>query len=337
MAFSCADHNNIIQTELSNLFNDSILSMQYVPKAKALSCIASRNSTRVVPIDHCKSVKAYYSDHCGTASAACDTSCDFDTAAANTGECVTYSIGKCEQQTFAISDTSLDCNEFQFSNEVAKLKASAIKTIVENINADFVAEIETQAGQNQYVHPDANIVVGATDTTLPASYWTLGTFAPYLDLVQEYNFNGVLLTGSKFYSEAYHSQFAIGDSSREQASLVGALGFCADPVVVDAQLGSGAYLIDPNSVLLANYARNIATSPMEAKALGNQGDGITIPLAWKETINVAGLTLQLDVFYKYSCEDLYNKKHVWKIIANYDTLKRPEACDKTGVLKFLCA
>lgn len=339
MAFNCADHENIIQASLDSIFSDPN-NQVYKARTGTLDALVPKQTARIPELGKCKTLKTYWEEYCDATVDACDTNCAITAVTADGSNCVDHTIAECSQKSFAVNEDDYECNAFDIAETIAKRKAATRKAILDDINAKYLAKLDLLAGQNQYVSGDANITIAPTVTTIPSSYWGVHTLAPYIANVEDYNFAGVLLSGTKLFNETYLSQFSLTDENREKAGILGALGLEFDNRTVDQTLGGqGAYLIDPNAIAFAYYTENTAGSLQEAVASG-RGDGINIPHAWRETWTTdGGVSFGVDAYYSKVCVSEGKISHSFKYKVRWDSIVRPASvCDGTsGVLKFICA
>lgn len=339
MAFNCADHANIIEQAGESIFGNQFQANSYRAHTGTLDALATKQTANIPDLGKCKDLKLYWEEVCSTAVDACADTCDLPVALTDDGVCTTHTIGECSSKSFSVSEAVYDCNEFAIADTVAKKRASVRKSILDDINTKYLAKVALLAGQNLYTSSDPAIVATATETTIPSSYWGLSTLAPYMGNVEDFNgFGGVVLSGSKLYTQDYLSK--IGGLDQLDSRIIGALGLEFDNRNVDASLGgSGVYLIDPSAIAFLNYAENVATSPQQAMAQG-RGDGTTMPIGWRETWTTeAGFSVEVDVYYQKKCIGLNDISHTYMYRVNWDLANRPASvCDgNTGVLKFVCA
>lgn len=335
MPFNCADHDNIVQATIADIFGDPSRSKQFTPKTGTLDTVVSKSTARVPQLGNCQKLKVIFEAECAPTSLdACDdTLCTLPLTLNNGGDCVEFEADQCVAKTFSVSEADYDCTGFDIAQSVALKKAGIRKAIFDEINAQFLTAIHAAAGQNQYASTDPSIVTAAASTTLPSAYWTLGTLAPYLGLVADYNFDGCLVGGSKLYSEFYHLQ----NGCNTDACNPG-LDISFDLKNIDTVLGGpGALLVDPSAVAFLNYSKNTATSV--AQAVSQQGhDGVSIPLKWRETWSTGnGSSITVDVYYQKQCVDLNNIAHTYHYVARFGTALRPDVCGVAPALAFLCA
>ena len=340
MAFNCADHEQIIQAELDSIFSDSIASNVYKARTGTLDALVPKQSARIPELGKNKTLKTYWEEYCETTVDACSDACVLPTNLIDGGNCVDHTIDECSSKSFTVSEDAYENNAFDIAKTIAKRKASVRKLLLDDVNRKYLAKIDLLAGQNQYVSTDTNFVVTATDTTVPSSYWGVGTLAPYIANVEDYNFGGVLVSGSKLYNESYLSQFALSNENRERANILGSLGLEFDNRNVDQVIGGqGAYLIDPNAIAFGYYNENTATSLQGAVSEG-RGDGITIPYGWREMWTTeGGFSVGVDVYYQKQCINKNKISHTFQYDIRWDLINRPASvCEgTTGVLKFVCA